>query len=156
MRPRNLRPAEHKLACLKRITGSELTDGERFILLNCIETYLELPAADERRFQQLRKRKENRDVADIQMTWAEKVEARAIKRGLEKGMERGMERGLAAGREQGLRQGQARMLLDLLQRRFGPLTPEVQAQVETADLDILHAWAGRLLDARSLDEVLRG
>ena len=39
------------------------------------------------------------------------------------------------------------------QRRFGPLPAEVTARMEDADTDALEAWADRLLDARTLDEV---
>lgn len=37
--------------------------------------------------------------------------------------------------------------------RFGPLSAEVLARIEGADLDQLERWADNILDARSLDEV---
>jgi hypothetical protein len=49
--------------------------------------------------------------------------------------------------------GEARLLTRQLTRRFGTLPADVTARMEDADTDTLEAWADRLLDARTLDEV---
>jgi hypothetical protein len=64
-----------------------------------------------------------------------------------------IDEGKAQGLMQGMAQGEARLLTKLLSGRFGPLPAEVTARMEDADTDALETWAGRLLDARTLDEV---
>jgi len=159
MRPQGLSPAEHKLACLRQIARAELSDVQRFILLNCVETYLELAPEQERELVRLQSVEGDEEVAEMQMTWAEKIEARGEARGMEKGLEQGLEHGLEQGVEQGLKQGrregEARMLLGLLEARFGPLAPATRELVEGADTGTLLRWGERLLSARRLEEVLQ-
>jgi hypothetical protein len=55
--------------------------------------------------------------------------------------------------KRGIAQGQARLLMRLLEERFGPM-PEPQAKrVQSAAPEQLETWALRLLDAASLDDV---
>jgi hypothetical protein len=61
--------------------------------------------------------------------------------------------GLKQGMAKGVVLGEARLLTKQLTLRFGPLPAEVTARMEEADTDALETWAGRLLDARTLDEV---
>ena len=51
--------------------------------------------------------------------------------------------------------GEAALLLRQLERRFGALPAEVRDRVATADTAALEAWGLRVLDAGSLDDVLR-
>jgi hypothetical protein len=46
MRPETLSRAEHKMACLQRIAAAPLYDLHRFLLVNCVETYLQLAGRD--------------------------------------------------------------------------------------------------------------
>ena len=46
------------------------------------------------------------------------------------------------------------LLTRQLERRFGPLTEDTLGKVSAADLATLEDWSLRLLDARTLDEVL--
>jgi hypothetical protein len=63
----------------------------------------------------------------------------------------------ADGRSEGISDGRSEerreLVLQLLARRFGALSPEVEERVARADMDQLKDWAMRLLDARTLDEV---
>jgi hypothetical protein len=56
---------------------------------------------------------------------------------------------------EGRLEGEAALLLRLLEPRFGALPAEVRDQVAAADTAALDTWGLRLLDAESLDEVLR-
>jgi len=62
-------------------------------------------------------------------------------------------RGEARGEARGEVRGSARLLRGLLQQRFGPLSPEVSARLEAADVERLIAWGERVLDARTLADV---
>ena len=134
MRPERLRPAEHKLACLRRLASADLNDVERFILLNCVETYLDLAPEDASELARLQSMEGNQEVAEMEMTWADKIEAR--------------------GFEKGRRQGEAQMLLGQLEARFGSLPAPTRERVEGAESETLLRWSKRLFSARRLEEVL--
>ena len=75
-------------------------------------------------------------------TWMERVEA--------KGMEKGLQKGLRKGQQQGLR-ALRKVLLSLLEQRFGPLSTETRAQVEAiTSVARLARLSERVLTARSL------
>jgi hypothetical protein len=145
MRRRTLRPAEHKLQCIKRIAGASLTAEERFILGTCVEVYLDLQGDERQKFDALQRLEEHQEVAAMEMTWLERAEAQGEKRGLERGRQE--------GRHEGRREGEARLLLGQLERKFGAVAPGVRTRVETADAELLLRWGERLLDAERLEEV---
>ena len=61
--------------------------------------------------------------------------------------------GKIEGKIEGVLEGQARTLLRLLEKRFGPVSEEVRARVGGADLDALDEWLDRVLDAPTLEAV---
>ena len=63
---------------------------------------------------------------------------------------------LEKGRHQGRLEGQARFFLLLLESKFGPLDPEVEDRVRSAEKDRLQEWGERLLTAKSLQDVFEG
>ncbi len=74
-------------------------------------------------------------------------------------LERGVAQGVAKGRAEGVAKGRvegvAETLARLLVKRFGPLTPEQTTKIESATTDQLDAWVDRVIDATSIDDVLR-
>jgi len=138
MQPAALRPAEHKLACLRRIAAARLDDLPRFLLVNCVETYLQLEGRDAAELKALEADSGDEEVRTMRKTWAEQLE--------EKGMEKGVEKGIEKGGRQ--------MLLRLLGARFGPLTEEVRRRVEAIrSVERLNEMAEQILVARSLEEM---
>ena len=83
-------------------------------------------------------------------TWTEEWE----KQGLERGIEQGLQQGLERGRQEGICQGEAALLRRQLQRRFGPLPEWAQTRLSQADVTQLEIWGDRILDARTLEDVL--
>jgi hypothetical protein len=57
------------------------------------------------------------------------------------------------GEARGQIHGAVLLLRDLLEQRFGPLSPEVTERLQAADLDRLRTWAERVITAGSLEEV---
>jgi hypothetical protein len=55
--------------------------------------------------------------------------------------------------DEGMAQGMKSLLLRQLERKFGPLTPEHQALLDSATLEQLEQYSDTLLTAASLDEV---
>lgn len=66
-------------------------------------------------------------------------------------LEKGREEGLQEGRQQ----GEARVVLRQLRLKFGPLAPEIEERVRSADADRLLGWSERILTAETLQEVFR-
>lgn len=107
------------------------------------------------------------------MRYVTSIERIAIEQGMEKGiaqgMEKGIEKGIRVGREQGREQGRqegrqegrregqleafASLLLYQLNLRFGPLSTDVTDRIAQATPEQIKIWAGRLLSARTLDDV---
>jgi predicted transposase YdaD len=62
--------------------------------------------------------------------------------------------GLAAGEAKGKAEGKAETLLKLLSHRFGKLPKAAERRVREADAETLDCWALRILDAKSLKDVI--
>ena len=141
MRPETLSRAEHKMACLQRIAAAPLDDLRRFLLVNCVETYLQLTGRDAEELAALQAHgnaEEVRSMGTRRLTWAEQFE--------EKGWNKGVETGVEAGVRQ--------TLLRLLGARFGPLSDDVRQRVEAIhSVERLNQIAEHLLVARSLEEM---
>jgi len=67
---------------------------------------------------------------------------------------RGHAAGRAAGQAAGQVTGAGMIVREQLEERFGPLPATALARLEAADAEQPRAWARRLLDAGSLDDVL--
>lgn len=137
MRCESLSRAEHKMACLRRIASAPIADLPRFLLVNCVETYLQLEGRDAEELEALQARgnaEEMRAMKAIRMTWAEKL--------------------VAEGIEQGVEQGVRQTLLHLLGARFGPISDEVRRRIEAiGSVERLNQIADQILFARSLEEI---
>lgn len=65
------------------------------------------------------------------------------------------EKGRREGRQVGRQEGEALVVLRLLSLKLGPLAPEIEARVRSADADRLLEWSDRILTAESLEDVFR-
>lgn len=154
MRPGDLSRAEHKMACLRRIAGARLDELRRFLLVNCVETYLKLEGRDAAEFEALRERDEDEEVRIMRMTWADEMKAIGREEGMARGMAVGKQEGVQEGIEIGREEGIRKTVLRLLGRRFGPLTEEVRRRVEEIrSIDRLNQIVDQILVARSLEEL---
>ncbi|AVO50347.1 transposase [Melaminivora suipulveris] len=96
------------------------------------------------------------DLKELEMTLATRFEEWAQQheqRGIEKGRTEGRQEGRQEGRMQGRVEGEARLLQRLLVARFGPLSQQTLAALQSADSQQLETWTDRLLSARTLAEV---
>ncbi|MBF0181170.1 MAG: DUF4351 domain-containing protein [Magnetococcales bacterium] len=75
--------------------------------------------------------------------------------GILEGRKEGIQIGRQEGRQDGIQIGERNTLLRLLTRRFGDLPAEVHAKVNAAEMDTLESWIDQVLDAHSLNDVLR-
>jgi hypothetical protein len=130
---------EHKVNCLKGIAANRnLNAAKSFQLANLVDKYLPLEDNDRSRFQGLISREENKEVEDMDMAWARRL----YSDGRSEGEEIGLQRGLESVR---------RILLGLLQLRFGELPPKMVRRIEECeDFDRLQRWSEAALTANDL------
>ncbi|HEX4966357.1 MAG TPA: DUF4351 domain-containing protein [Thermoanaerobaculia bacterium] len=141
MNPRPWSRAELKMACLRRIAGLR-GRADSFLLVDCVENYLQLKPREVAEFEALGSRRENTEVRAMKMTWSETLVAE------------GQEKGRTEGMVQGKQSGACQLLLHLLGKRFGPLPENVRRRVEAiTSLDVLTELAERVLSAHSLEEM---
>ena len=76
--------------------------------------------------------------------------------GLEKGLQQGMEQGIQRGVEQGIQRGiqqEASLIIRLLKRKVGELSPDLETSVMGLPINILEDLGEALLDFNSLDDL---
>ncbi len=142
MDPGELSAPELRIECLRRVGHARVDDARRFLLANIVETYIQLNDAAQAEYQALLAEEGNEEVATMEMSWADRLEA--------KGLEKGLEKGRLEGRLEGMRT----LVADLLEGRFGPLSGETRRRLgAVASADELSRLFQRALEARSLDEL---
>lgn len=98
------------------------------------------------------------EITETYEQWEERVTRLARERAIEEGKAWGQAQGKAEGRAEGKAEGMAEakveVTLRLLERRFGPIEPDVMRRVRAAPDTELDAVLDRLFIASSLDEAL--
>ncbi|HUP42131.1 MAG TPA: DUF4351 domain-containing protein [Thermoanaerobaculia bacterium] len=123
-------PGRHRVACLSPMTTAKLSDRKRFLLVNCVETYVQLDDAAQEEYDALLAGEGYEEVATMEMTWADRL------------------------RQEGFEAGKRDLLLEQLERRFGPLPQTTVQRVSSlTSSDELSRLAARVLDAPSLDDL---
>jgi predicted transposase YdaD len=154
MRHRGLSAAEHQIACLRPLAQAPIDDARKFLLMNFVDSYVQLDESEREEYETLLADERNREVAAMTeltlTTNADRLVRKSYIEGLEQGQREGREHGEREGREHGQRE----LLLLLLARRFGTLpeatTRRIQALTSPEELARL---AERVLDAASLDDL---
>jgi hypothetical protein len=125
--PETWSPAEHQLACLEPIVRShEIDEATRYLLLNCVETYLELDENDWKEFNMLVEDRKFPRLEDIKMTWGDRK----------------------------VLEGRRQTVLEQLESRFGVLPAATRSSIQALTTeDELRDLARKVLDARSLEEL---
>ena len=78
---------------------------------------------------------------------------KGLQEGMQKGLQEGVQKGLQKGLQEGRRQERKAFLEELIENKFGEVTPELETQLREASLDDLLRWSRRMLVAPTLDEV---
>lgn len=121
---------------LRRLSEAPLTEQQKFLLAECVESYLPL---DPQQQKELERRLSDRTL--------EKVQA-MNKTTYEKGFEKGIEKGIEKGTQN--------TLLRLGTKQFGSASPELESRIrEINDLTRLEELIDRLPMAQSWDDLLR-
>jgi hypothetical protein len=121
---------ELKARCLAKIAEAPLSEGERFELANCVETYVELTPEEAEEISLLDTSQIGRTQAMsllYKVSWADKMVL------------------------QGRREGAQDMLLHQLEERFGPIPEEVRSRVEAIQsLERLKRLSSKAMTAKTL------
>jgi len=142
MRRGKLSAARHRLSCLEPMTTAELTDKQRFLLVNLVETYIQLDEAAQEEYEALLADQGHEEVVAMEMTWAGKIAHEA------------RETALQEGREEGREEGKRDLLLEQLEHRFGRLPKATVNRVNAlTSSEELSRLAARVLDAPSLEDL---
>ncbi len=150
--------AELKMECLRRVRQWKGTGFRKEVLINWIETYVQFSEEDAAEYQRLLKRKENKEIRQMAMTWLDKAEARGLEQGLEKGLKKGLQKGRREGKAQGKAEAVDQMrqlVLSRIEQRFGRVPEPVQARVRSIEaLAPLAAMLEKLPLLESADDLL--
>jgi hypothetical protein len=121
MQPGSWSRAKLKVECLRRVREWEDTGHRKEVLVDWIESYVQLAGEDAAEYQSLLSLKENKEVREMELTWLERAEA--------KGRTEGVARGRAQERARSVDQLR-RMVLAGIEQRFGAVPERVQAGVQ--------------------------
>ena len=145
MRPGKLSRAGLKMECLRRIEKSQVSGWHKEVLVNWVQTHVQLSETDAAEFRRLLELKKNKGVRGMQLSWLGKAEAEGMKKGLQK------------GRVQGEKQSAARMrraILQLLKGKFGPVPQPVRQRLRAMDsIEPLAQVVERVPLARSIEDL---
>lgn len=133
-----------KLECLRMLSHLELDPARKQLISGFIDTYLKLSSEEEAVFQAELSQitsQEQEEVMEIVTSW------------MEKGLEQGRKEGLQAGIQEGRRQEAISLLLRLLNRRLGSVSPEQEAAVRQLSLEQLENLGEALLDFSSANDL---
>jgi hypothetical protein len=141
MRPGKLSRAELKMECLRRIERSKVSGWHKEVLVNWVQTQVQLSETDAAEFRRLLERKENRRVRGTQLTWLGKAEFEGMKK----------------GRVEGEKQSAVRLrraVLQLLKGKFGPVPQPVRQRLRAMDsIEPLAQVIERVPLARSIEDL---
>lgn len=127
-----------KFTLAQRIAASGLDEARVFLLLNIVETYLDLSEAEHAAYQALLATEGGAAVEILEETWADRK------------MREGREQGIV----QGIVEGQRALLRRLVLTRFGTVPEQLEQRIAHADSAALEVLQDRVVVARDLDEVL--
>jgi hypothetical protein len=133
--------ARVKAESMRRAAATRLAERERFLVLECVESFTNLDTAQQRVFQTLLGAPGFEEVRVMQKTTYEK--------GLDKGREEGREEGI----EKGVHLAECRFLLMQLEEKFGGVSERVRKKVEQMTSDQRQEVAKRLIAAERLKDL---
>jgi hypothetical protein len=124
-----------KVECLRMIANLKLDKARTFLISGFIDNYLRLNPIEEQQFQvevdRIKLPQERENVMELTTSW--------------------MEKGIVQGRESGERS----LVIRQLTRKFGNLSPELLARVNSLSIDRVEALAEDLLDFTSVGDLER-
>ncbi len=126
---------------MQRLGDSPLSDGKKSLLGDCIETYIDVPESDSRKFRDILEANATGRVPAMHKTRVQIAREEAMEQGIEKGLHEGHLRGQRAA------------VTELLEARFGAIPPEIASAISAcADSAALRRMLLAAATALSLEE----
>ena len=128
-----------KAQCLRLLVTLKLDPAKMQLISGFIDIYLNLDESEEQIFQEelgTIESEEREQVMQIVTSW----------------MKTGIEQGKQEGRQEGI-QRETELILRLLKRKIGQLTPEIEAQVKGLEIEELENLGEALLDFEQLEDL---
>ena len=160
-KPGALGRARVKFEALRTIANAKLRQHHRLLLMNCVETYLPLKGRDAEEYASLTSAQKSPEMKAMQMTWADRIEAKGVKKGLATGLEKGRKQGLKLGLEKGIERGSMaaadrlrRTVVRQLRQRFGRVPAPLRKRLAAIrTVEELGSIADRIFEVQSIEEL---
>ncbi|HEY8283447.1 MAG TPA: hypothetical protein VIJ28_03590 [Chloroflexota bacterium] len=158
--------ADLKVAALERIVTSGLDAARQYLLVNFIETYLELGGVEQAAYERRVGQGGHMAIKELEMTWGDRLRAEGERKGREEAIKElemtwgdrlrmeGRTEGERKGREEGALATKREVLLDLVRTRFGEVPETLAGQAAQADAAWLTQMLRRAAIAASLEELI--
>ncbi|NEP24721.1 MAG: DUF4351 domain-containing protein [Moorea sp. SIO3I6] len=130
-----------KMALTRRLYEQGYQRQDILNLYHFIDWVMHLPSALEQAFRE----EVNQYEQEVNMKYVTSIERLGIKQGRQEGRQEGILEGRQEGAE--------RLLLRLLNRRFGDLSPEIQARVKGLSVEKLEQLMDLAIDVESLEQL---
>lgn len=140
MRPATGSMVDLKYAIFSRLRQGVLSPGTRTMLLNVVETYLQLDAREQAEFAARITPEGDTTMGAVEQTWADKL----IQQGIEQH---------APWVDQIVQQARRDMLLEWIRTRFGAVPEDLAARIAAADSEMLTQLLRRAALANSIEEL---
>jgi hypothetical protein len=138
-----------KIALIRRVQASTIDRARISLIVNVIETFLQLTPEEQRAFREQLRVEGDETVEATELTWADEM----MQRGREQAR-REMAIQAEEIREQGVLDAKREVALRMLGGRFGGLDAAQRARIEGADGAALDRLFDRLPAASSLDQAM--
>ncbi len=96
------------------------------------------------------------DLLEVENILAERVKEWTMEwkeEGLQKGLQKGLQMGRLEGRQEGRQEGFSQMLYRQLTKKIGPISTEIENNLNNADQEQPLLWSERILTASSLGDI---
>jgi flagellar biosynthesis/type III secretory pathway protein FliH len=96
------------------------------------------------------------DLQGVGIMLADRLEEWAlgyIAQGKKEGLTQGIQQGVQQGMQQGMQQGEARVLVTLLTKRFGPIPVDYSTLITAASQEQIELWLDRILEVSTLENL---
>ncbi|WP_242041100.1 DUF4351 domain-containing protein [Leptolyngbya sp. FACHB-261] len=126
-----------KLECLRMLASLELDPARTQLISGFVDMYLELGPEEEREFEEglgRIEREQQEQVMQIVTSW------------MRQGLQQGLQQGRQEGQQEGRQQEALTLILRLLNRRLGAVTPENRTVIQSLSVEHLEDLAEALLD----------
>ena len=133
---------------LDRIVNTGENDRRKFLLAECLDNYTIMSEPERETFEKLQEEKQ-----PMEKEFVSSFERRGIKKGKALGVALGEATGIALGEARGEASGMRKVVVRLLNKKFGELTVDQKATIETLSVEQLEEISLEIFDAKSLSEL---